>query len=192
MTPDDPTGDPTFEPPQLRAALKRSASALKAEGIPFALAGSYALWAHGAPEPEHDVDFVVPETHVESAATCLTAAGLRVERPPEDWLFKVYADGALVDILHRLQGSPVGRELIERSEEHEILGIRLPVLPATEIMITKLQSLTEHYCDFASLLPIVRAVREKLDWDRIRAETEGRPFAEAFLFLVERLDIGPT
>ena len=42
-------------------ALKRSASALKADGVPFALAGSYALWVHGAPESTHDVDLVVPE-----------------------------------------------------------------------------------------------------------------------------------
>src|SRR4051794_24966398 len=45
----------------LREALKRAASALKADGPPFALAGSYALWVHGGPEPSHDVDFVVAE-----------------------------------------------------------------------------------------------------------------------------------
>ena len=191
MSADEESEDPTFDPPQLRAALKRSASALKADGIPFALAGSYALWVHGAPEPEHDVDFVVPEDRVEAAAATLREAGLEVERPPEDWLFKVYVDGALVDVLHRLNGHPVSEELIARSEEHEILGIRLPVLPANDIVVPKLQSLTEHYCDFASLLPIVRAVREQLDWDAIRAESRGQPFAEAFLFLTERLDICP-
>ena len=47
--------------PALRAALKRSAAALKADDVPFALAGSYALWVHGAPEPDHDVDLVVAE-----------------------------------------------------------------------------------------------------------------------------------
>ena len=29
--------------------------------LPFALAGGYALWAHGAPESENDVDFVIAE-----------------------------------------------------------------------------------------------------------------------------------
>ena len=45
----------------LREALRRAASALRARGPDFALAGSYALWVFGGPEPVHDVDFVVAE-----------------------------------------------------------------------------------------------------------------------------------
>jgi hypothetical protein len=43
----------------LREALKLVAVTLKEGDAPFALAGGYALWARGAPESEHDVDFVV-------------------------------------------------------------------------------------------------------------------------------------
>ena len=45
----------------LREALKRVAVALKESGAPFALAGGYAAWARGGPEPEHDVDFAIAE-----------------------------------------------------------------------------------------------------------------------------------
>jgi hypothetical protein len=69
------------------------------------------------------------------------------------------------------------------------LGVRIPVLPATPIMIAKLQSLSEHYCDFGALLPVVRAVREQLDWAEIRKATQDNPFAEAFLLLIKRLGI---
>lgn len=178
--------------PALREALKLAASALKADGLPFALGGGYGLWVHGAPEPFHDVDFVVPEDDVEAAAHTLAAAGLTIERPPEDWLFKAYLDEALVDVLHKLQGRVVTRELTDRAQEFEVLGMRFPVLPATEIMTAKLGSLSEHYCDFAALLPVVRAIREQLDWERLRAEAAGQPFAEAFLFLTDRLAISDT
>jgi hypothetical protein len=188
---DAESGDPRSEPPQLRTALRRTSSTLKAAGVPFALAGGYALWAHGAPEPDHDVDLVVPESDTEAAAACLSDAGLEVVRPPEDWLFKVYVDGALVDVLHRLAGVPVDQPLIDRAEEHELLGIRLPVLPATDIVVPKLLALSEHYCDFSRPLAMVRAVREQLDWDRIRRETDGEPFAESFVFLLDRLGIAP-
>src|SRR6478735_9793028 len=87
---------------ELRDALRRGASALKAQGPEFALAGSYALWVSGGPEPVHDVDFVVAEVDTEAAATTLCKAGFRIERPPEDWLFKAHADEVLVDVLHRL------------------------------------------------------------------------------------------
>jgi hypothetical protein len=189
----------TSDEPLLRTALKRSASALKADGVPFALGGGYALWVAGGPEPSHDVDLVVAETDVEMAASSLAAAGLRIERPPEDWLFKAYCDEdgptepveepALVDVLHRLGGVPVTGSLLNSAREYEVLGIRIPVLPATPIMIAKLQSLTEHYCDFAPLLLVVRAVREQLDWTEIRKTTQDNPFAESFLLLVERLGI---
>jgi Nucleotidyl transferase of unknown function (DUF2204) len=182
----------------LRTALKSSTSALKADGVPFALGGGYALWVHGGPEPSHDVDLVVAESDVEMAANSLAAAGFRIERPPEDWLFKAYYDDdppvtaegqALVDVLHRLGGVEVEHSLLDTAHEYEVLGVRIPVLPPTPIMIAKLRSLSEHYCDFAALLLVVRAVREQVDWAEIRGATQDNPFAEAFLLLLERLGI---
>ena len=178
------------EESSLRTALKHSAAALKRDGVPFALGGSYALWAYGGPEPEHDVDLVVPENSVPTAKDSLAAAGLEVEQPPEDWLFKAYLDGELVDVLFRLSGVEVNQAMIEDASEMELLGVRIPVLPPTPIMIAKLRSLSEHYCDFGALLPVFRAVREQLDWPAIAAASEGHPFAEAFLFLLDRLGIG--
>jgi hypothetical protein len=189
MTTDHSTGNGSSGVSPLQAALKHSTAALKADGVPFALAGGYALWVHGAPEPEHDVDVVVTEADVPAAVESLSGAGLRIVRPPEDWLFKAYLDDALVDVLHRLNGNPVSEQLIDSADDFEVLGVKIPVLPATDILITKLLSLTEHYCDFAALLPVVRAVREQLDWPRIQAATRENPFAAAFLFLLERLAI---
>ena len=73
-----------------------------------------------------------------------------------------------------------------------MLGIRIPVLPPTPIMVAKLHSLAENYGDFGALLPAFRAVREQLDWPEFSRESAGRPFAEAFLFLLRRLDIAPA
>ena len=162
-----------------------------ADGVPFALAGGYALWAHGAPESENDVDFAVAEPDTEQAAAVLASAGFEVVRPPEDWLFKAVADGVVVDVLHRIVGEPVDATLLERSTELDLLGVRIPVLPATDLLSSKLRSMTEHYCDFGALLPHVRAVREQLDWDRLRTEVQDNDFAAAFLFLTDRLGISP-
>lgn len=175
----------------LRDALKRAASALKQYGPPFALAGSYALWALGGPEPTHDVDVVVAQEDIERAAETLRGAGFEIERTPEDWLAKAHAGGVVVDVLHRLNGVPVEPALIERAVEVEVLAMRMPVLPPTEMIIVKLRSLSEHHCDFAALLPAVRAVREQLDWPRIRRATADNDFAVAFLVLSDRLGISP-
>lgn len=174
---------------RLRDALKRAASAMRAAGPTFALAGSYALWVHGAPEPIHDVDLAVADDEIEAAAATLAEAGFEIERTPEDWLLKAHVDGVVVDVLHRLNGRPVTPELLSHSDEYEVLAIRMPVLRPTDLIVVKLQSLSEHYCDLATLLPTVRAVREQLDWPRIRRETADNPFAGALLFLTDRLGI---
>ncbi len=174
----------------LRDALKHAASALKAHGPDFALAGSYALWAYGGPEPVHDVDFVVAEQDTEAAALTLEKAGFRIERTPEDWLFKACVEQQFViDVLHQLNGTPVDARAITSAEELDVLAIRMRVLPPTRVMTEKLNALNEHHCDFAALLPVVRAVREQVDWDRLRVDTAENDFAVAFLVLTDRLGI---
>ncbi len=164
---------------------------MKADGPDFALAGSYALWVYGAPEPVHDVDFVVAESEVELAAKSLADAGFTIERPPEDWLFKACVGGEFViDVLHRLNGG--FRSTRRRSSARcrtTFLAISMRVLPPTYVITEKLCSLNEHHCDFASLLPSVRAVREQVDWDSVRADTAHNDFAVAFLVLTDRLGI---
>ena len=174
---------------QLRSALKTAASALKENGPRFALAGSFALWVFGAPEPVHDVDFVVAETDAEAAAVTLADAGFDIERTPEDWLFKAHVDEVVVDVLHRVNGVAVDGRTLDVAEDHDVLAIRIPVLPPTTVLIQKLRALGEHHCDFAALLPAVRAVRERVDWERVRAATADSDFAVAFLVLADRLSI---
>jgi hypothetical protein len=174
----------------LRDALKRAASALRAQGPDFALAGSYALWVFGGPEPVHDVDFVVAEPDTEKAAATLEAAGFSIDRTPEDWLFKAcVGDDFVIDVLHRLNGIPVDAGTILSAEELDVLAIRMRVLPPTHVLTEKLNSLNEHNCDFTALLPAVRAVREQVDWQQLEAATAANDFAAAFLFLAQRLGI---
>ncbi len=57
------------------------------------------------------------------------------------------------------------------------------------MLVQKLRALNEHHCDFATLLPAVRAVPERLDWQRICAQTADNDYAVAFLVLAQRLGL---
>jgi hypothetical protein len=173
----------------LREALKRVAVALKQSGVPFALIGGYAVWARGGPEPDHDVDFMIAEEDAARAAEWLADDGFQVVQPPEDWLFKVFTDGAMVDVIHRDAGDPATRAVVEDADELEVLSVQMPVLSGTELLVQKLTAMDEHWCDFGRQLPVARALREQVDWDRVRKETAGNDFAAAFLFLLERLTV---
>jgi hypothetical protein len=174
---------------RLREALKLVAVALKEGDAPFALAGGYALWARGGPEPNHDVDFVVAEEDAARVADLLAGRGREVVQPPEDWLFKVYVDGAMVDVLFRLCGDPVSRGRLEDVDELEVESVRMPVFSATRLMVDKLNAMEEHACDFGSILPVARAVREQVDWGEVAEQTKDNDFAVALLFLLDRLGV---
>lgn len=181
------------EQANMREALKRVAVALKQTGIPFALIGGYAVWARGGPEPDHDVDFMVADEDASKAAEMLAEDGFQVVQPPEDWLFKVYTDDAMVDIIFRDAGTPASRAVVEDADEIEVLSVSMPVLSGTELLVQKMKAMDEHSCDFSRLLPVARALREQVDWDRVRKETDDSDFAAAFLYLIERLAIiGPA
>lgn len=173
----------------LLITLKRAASVLKQADVPFALAGGFAAYAHGGTSSDHDVDFLIRESDVGKALEALVEAGFTAERPPEDWLVKVYDEGRLVDLIHRPVERPVTDETLSDTVERPVNAVRLPVLSATTLMVHKLLSFSQHYCDFAKGLPLARSLREQIDWTRVRRETAHSPYAEAFLVLLDRLDV---
>ncbi|MGY1722999.1 nucleotidyltransferase family protein [Blastococcus sp. SYSU DS0533] len=176
---------------QVRDLLKRTAVALKQADVPFALCGGYAAWVRGAPEPDHDADFLVPAGEAERAAKALADAGLQVVDPAEDWLLKVVRDGVFVDVIWRTCGRPVETDLVDRAEVLPVLSVQMPVMAPTDIVVSKLMALDEHYCDFARLLPVARALREQVDWGQVAAEVAENDFAVVFLHLLDRLEIVP-
>jgi hypothetical protein len=173
----------------MRDALKRTAVALKDSGLPFALGGGYAAWARGGPEPDHDVDFLVAEADAEKATDALREHGFRIESPPEDWLVKAFCDDAMVDVLFRIANDPVDVAVLERGGELEVLSVRMPVLGATDLLVSKLMALSENDCDLGRVLPVARALREQVDWSEVRRRTSGNPVADACLYLLERLQV---
>jgi hypothetical protein len=177
---------------EIRDLLKRVAVALKEGGVPFALCGGYAAWVRGAPEPDHDADFLVANGEAERAAKVLADAGLQVEDPAEDWLTKVVQGNSFVDVLWRTCGRPVESDLIDRAEVMPVLSVHMPVLAATDILVTKLMALDEHYCDFSRLLPVARALREQVDWATVQREIADNDFAVVFLDLLVRLGVVDT
>jgi hypothetical protein len=67
----------------------------------------------------------------------------------------------------------------------------MPVVDPTDLMVGRLAALSEHHCDFGALLPVARGLRERIAWQRVRAETGEQPMAAAFLYLLELLDVIP-
>jgi predicted nucleotidyltransferase len=175
----------------LEHALKKSAAALREAGIPFLLGGSLASWARGGPESRHDLDLMIKPSDVDRAVEALTNAGMRFEDPPEEWLVKAWDGETLVDLIFHPKGTEVDDALIERGEVMSVLGMEMRVMALEDVLVTKLMALSEHALRYESLLSIARALRERVDWEDVRARTEESPWARAFFVMLEGLGILP-
>jgi hypothetical protein len=169
--------------------LKKAASALRDAQIPFILAGGMAAWARGGFGTDHDLDFILKPDDAERALEVLVAAGMKPERPPEEWLLKAWDGPILVDLIHSPSGLEITDEVIERSDWMPVYAIEMRVMRVDDILITKLMAMTEHTMNYRSCLEIGRALREQIDWAYVRDMTASSPFARAYFALIEGLGI---
>jgi hypothetical protein len=170
-------------------ALRAAVPALRAAEIPFMLGGSMAVWAYGGPEPTNDLDLMLREQDAERALQALAQTGMRTGHPPEEWLVKAWHGDVLIDLIYGPRGLPITDEVLARSLVRNLSALRVQVMALEDVLTTKLLALDEHQLDLAWLLQISRAVREQVDWDALRARTDGSPYAAAFFTLVERLGV---
>ena len=175
--------------PRITAVLKRAVGVLSNADIPFALAGSMACWALGGPPSRHDVDLALMQSDADRALEALEAAGFRVERPPEGWLYKAWEDDLLVDLIWAPTGLQVTEEVLKAARMVNVDGMDVPALAPTDVLTSKLLALNESHLDFEGLLAIVRGVREQVDWAELRRRTDDRPLARSFLYMAGELGL---
>lgn len=173
----------------LAESLKRAVSALEAQDVPYLLGGGLGCWARGGPPSSNDIDLMLEAAAAERALEALADAGMRTEKPPEQWLFKAWDEEILIDLIFEPAGLRITDEVLERGEELSVAGMYVRVMALEDILVTKLIALDEHSADYRSLLEIGRALREQIDWPTLRQRTAASPFARAFFTLADGLRI---
>jgi predicted nucleotidyltransferase len=182
----DENGTPFQE---LLETLKKVTGILREAEIPFLLGGGVAAWARGGPESDHDLDLMLKQPDAERALEVLGEAGLRTERPPEGWLYKVFDGDVMVDLIFEPSGQPIEDAVFERAEDLNVNAVPMRVMALEDVLVTKLNALREHELDYESVVEMARTVREQVDWEQVRQRTADSPYAKAFFTLLEELGI---
>ncbi len=172
--------------------MKIAVASLRDAQVPFALGGSVAAWARGGPEPDNDLDLMVPPAHAEAALEALAGAGMRPERPPEEWLYKAWHGEVMIDVIFRPSGVELTDEVLQRADTIPVMAIATPVMALEDVLVTMLYAIDEHALDYSKLVAITRALREQIDWPSLRARASGSPYARAFMTLAQELGIAPA
>lgn len=171
--------------------MKVAVGVLRDAGVDFMLGGSMAAWARGGPEPDNDLDLMIKPDHAQAALEALAGAGMRTELPTEEWLYKAWHGDVLIDLIFCPSGVELTDEAFKRAEVISVMAVGMPVMALEDVLVTMLCALDEHALDYSRLLAITRALREQIDFSRLRGRTRRSPYARAFLTLVEGLGIAP-
>jgi hypothetical protein len=174
---------------EIEDTLRTVSPLLRDADVPFMLGGSLAAWVRGGPLTRNDLDIILKPEDAERACEVLAEAGLRTERPPEDWLFKAWHGEVLIDLIFHPKGLQIDDAAFDRGEVLDVFAIPTRVMSLEDMVCTKLHVLEEHTLDLEPLLQIARSLRERIDWEQVRARTADSPFAKAFFTLVEELGI---
>ena len=181
------------EPPieALDAALHEAVLALEASGLPYLLFGGIGTTVLARRRGTDDIDVFVRPDDARAALAALAAAGFETHEVDPSWLFKAYRYGVLVDLIFRPSGGPVDDAYFERASELEVVALPLLVSSTDDVLAAKLLAMTEQDPDYRPVLEIARALREQIDWQRLRERVDESPFGAAFFTLAERLRIVP-
>jgi predicted nucleotidyltransferase len=169
--------------------MMHAAAALRDAGVPYLLAGSFAVWARGGPAHDTDLDFAIKPDDVERAVEALVASGMTSKPTPEEWLQKVSEGDVVIDLIFNPAGLHIDDAVLARGDDIEVTGMTFRVMGIDDVMTTKLFAFKEHYLDYESTLEMARVLREQIDWDELRARCADYPYAQPFFTLAEELGV---
>lgn len=151
--------------------------------IPHCFIGGLASTIYGRRRTTRDLDLFVRPEDADRTLRVLRDAGFDVERSDPDWIFKAARNGLLVDVIFRSSdGTLLDPELENHVRTEEYHGLRLPVIPPEDLLITKTSAFREdtprQWFDCLAVLDSV-----ELDWDYLVERARAKPHRVLALLL---------
>jgi hypothetical protein len=171
----DGTNGPTAPSLEAEAFYAEALRALSGSGLPFLLAGTYAVSAHtGISRPTKDLDVFCKPGDLPRILNLFKdrSYGVRVE--DERWLAKVFRGSCFFDIVFAAASGtmPVGEEWFAHAEDVELFGIKLRIVGPTELIWSKAFIQVRHRYDGADIAHVILKQHRNIDWRRLLAHME--------------------
>ncbi len=152
-------------------------------GIPHCFIGGLASAIYGRRRSSHDLDLFVRPEDADRTLKALAGNGFEVERSDPDWIFKAERGGLLVDVIFRSSdGTLLDPELENHIRLVDHLGLRIPVIPPEDLLITKVSAFREdtprQWFDCLAVLDHLEP-----DWAYLVERARGKPHRVLSLLL---------
>jgi hypothetical protein len=150
--------------------FRRAQILLKEAGVPFLIGGAFALdFYTGIWRATKDLDVFVRPEDFPRVLDFFASQGYETELTFPHWLGKVFSDGDLIDIIFG-SGNGVARvddHWFEHAPEGDVLGVRVRLCPAEEMIWSKAYIMERERFDGADVAHLLRARAGQLDWPRL-------------------------
>ena len=152
---------------------------LDASGVPYCVAGAYALAAHaGIIRHTKDLDVFLRREDLPRATAALADADLRIEHTHPHWLAKAFAPpptDAFLDLIFRAASGiwEVDTEWVSHARPGLVIGRSAPLMPPEELIWSKAMVMERHRFDGADIAHVLHARGRELNWDRLLRRAAG-------------------
>jgi hypothetical protein len=159
-------------PEEEREVYRRGLQALNGAGIPYVVAGAYAIYEHtGIYRQTKDLDLFVEPTVVVAAARALHEVGFVMRLEDLHWLAKGFVGERFVDLIY---GMGNGVAFIDSGwAAHSRPGVlaahSVQIAPAEELIWHRLFISERHRHDMSDVVHLILCVGDTLDWERLLA-----------------------
>jgi hypothetical protein len=157
-------------PDHEREIYRRALEALNAAGIPYVVAGAYAIYEHtGIYRKTKDLDLFFEPSSVVPAARALRAAGFTTRLEDQHWLAKATIGDTFVDLIYGMGNGAarIDEEWIRHSRPGILAATTVRIAPAEELIWHRLFIGERHRHDVSDVLHLILCLGETLDWERL-------------------------
>jgi hypothetical protein len=157
-----------------REIYKRALNALNEAGVPYVVAGAYAIYEHtGIYRQTKDLDLFCEPEAVIPAMTALRAAGFRARLEQSHWLAKALDEVHFLDIIYGMGNglALIDRDWFKHSTRAKLAATDVRVAPVEELIWHRLFISERHRQDMADIAHMILCKGHQMDWRRLIDKT---------------------
>jgi Nucleotidyl transferase of unknown function (DUF2204) len=167
--------EPVAASPEAEAFYREVLRELGRSGLPFLLAGTYAVCAYtGISRPTKDLDVFCRAGDCPRILGHFKELGYAVEVEDERWIAKVRKGDDFFDIIYASANGtmPVGEEWFTHARQVELFGTRVGIVSPTELIWSKAFIQLRHRYDGADIVHVILKQHAAIDWRRLLSYME--------------------
>jgi len=161
--------------PQAEAFYLEVLRELLSTGLPFLVAGAYAVSAYtGLTRTTKDFDVFTTAGDFPRILAHFKARGYMIEIEDERWIGKVRKGEHFLDVIFASANGtmPVGEQWFAHARQVDVLGLPVRMLSPTELIWSKVFIQLRHRYDGADVVHVILKQHHQIDWRRLLSYME--------------------